>query len=202
VSGDSTHYNDKLVYCPEPYRYYVIAEALNGELHVESNSDYDISTPIQNLFANQKVDLTRSTVINDESILTEWSLPDAMGDKVTGYQIFRSRDNINFDLIATVSELQTEFVDHEVNVHKNKYYYAVMATNSCNLIGIEGQASENIVLTVEAGDDLHFNLNWTSYESWGAHGVGFYMIERETQDGSWEVVKTVPGSTTNTVDEN
>jgi hypothetical protein len=109
---------------------------------------------------------------------------------------------VNFFLLTTVSELQTEFVDHQVNVHKNKYYYAVMATNSCNLVGIEGQPSENIVLKVEAGDDLHFNLSWTPYESWGAHGVGFYMIERETTDGSWEVVKTVPGAVTNAVDEN
>jgi hypothetical protein len=69
-------------------------------------------------------------------------------------------------------------------------------------LGIEGQISENIVLEVEAADDLHFNLTWTPYESWGANGVGFYMIERETADGSWEVVKTVPGSETRTVDEN
>jgi hypothetical protein len=202
VPGDSTHFNDKTVYCPETYRYIVIAEALDGQTHVESNSDYDICTPIQNLFANQKVDLTRSTVINDESILTEWSVPQVMGAQVNGYQIYRSTDNVNFFLLTTVSELQTEFVDNQVNVHKNKYYYAVMATNSCNLVGIEGQPSENIVLKVEAGDDLHFNLSWTPYESWGAHGVGFYMIERETTDGSWEVVKTVPGAVTNAVDEN
>lgn len=202
VSGDSTHFIDSTVYCSEPYRYFVVAEALNGQLHVESNSDYDICAPIQNLFANQKVDLTRSTVVNDESILTEWTVPQVMGNKVTGYRIYRSTDNVNFVLITTLPEFQTEFLDHQVNVHKHKYYYAVMATNSCNQLGIEGQTSENIVLEVEAADDLHFNLSWTPYESWGAHGVGFYMIERQTEDGSWEVVKTVPGSVTNTVDEN
>jgi PKD repeat protein len=202
VPGDSTHFNDNSVYCPEPYRYFVIAEALNGQLHVESSSDYDHSAPIQNLFANQKVDLTRSTVVDDRSILTEWTVPQIMGQRVNGYKLYRSIDNVNFELIASLPEYQLEYLDLQVDVHKQKYYYAVMATNSCNLTGIEGQTSENIVLNVEAQDDLHFRLDWTSYESWGAHGVGFYMIERQNDEGDWEVVKSVGGNVTTAVDEN
>ncbi len=202
VPGDVLRFTDSTIYCPASYRYSVVAEGLNGQSHVESNSDFDLSAPIDNLFENQQVDMARSTVIDDESILTEWPVPAIMGDKVTGYQVYRSTDNENFTLITTVPSYQTEFVDHQVNVFKNKYYYAVLATNSCNLVGREGESSDNIVLKAEAQDDLFIRLDWTPYEGWGAHGVGFYMIERQNIDGSWEVLKTVPGSVLTSVDEN
>ena len=202
VPGDVLRFTDSSIYCPASYRYSVVAEGLNGQSHVESNSDYDLSEPIDNLFENQQVDMARSTVINDESILTEWPVPAIMGDKVTGYQVYRSTDNLNFTLITTVPSYQTEYVDHQVNVFKNKYYYAVLATNACNLVGREGETSDNIVLKAVAQDDLFIRLDWTPYEGWGAHGVGFYMIERQNSDGSWEVIKTVPGHVLTTVDEN
>jgi fibronectin type 3 domain-containing protein len=202
VPGDVLRYTDSSIYCPASYRYSVVAEGLDGQSHVESNSDYDLSEPIDNLFENQQVDMARSTVINDESILTEWPVPAIMGDKVTGYQVYRSTDNVSFTLITTVPSYQTEYVDHQVNVFKNKYYYAVLATNACNLVGREGESSDNIVLKAVAQDDLFIRLDWTPYEGWGAHGVGFYMIERQTSDGSWEVIKTVPGDVLTTVDEN
>jgi PKD repeat protein len=202
VPGDVLRYTDSSIYCPASYRYSVVAEGLDGQSHVESNSDYDLSEPIDNLFENQQVDMARSTVINDESILTEWPVPAIMGDKVTGYQVYRSTDNLSFTLITTVPSYQTEYVDHQVNVFKNKYYYAVLATNNCNLVGREGESSDNIVLKAVAQDDLFIRLDWTPYEGWGAHGVGFYMIERQNSDGSWEVIKTVPGHLLTTVDEN
>jgi hypothetical protein len=202
VPGDVLHFTDSTIYCPASYRYFVKAEGLNGQFHVESNSDFDLSDPIDNLFENQQVDMARSTVINDESILTEWPVPEIMGNRVTGYEVYRSTDNVNFTLVTTVPSYQTEYVDHQVNVFKNKYYYAVLATNACDLRGLEGESSDNIVLKAEAQDDLFINLEWTPYEGWGAHGVGFYMIERQNSDGSWEVIKTVPGTVLTTVDEN
>jgi PKD repeat protein len=202
VPGDVLHFTDSTIYCPASYRYFVKAEGLNGQFHVESNSDFDLSDPIDNLFENQQVDMARSTVINDESILTEWPVPEIMGNRVTGYEVYRSTDNVHFTLVTTVPSYQTEYVDHQVNVFKNKYYYAVLATNACDLRGLEGESSDNIVLKAEAQDDLFINLEWTPYEGWGAHGVGFYMIERQNSDGSWEVIKTVPGTVLTTVDEN
>jgi PKD repeat protein len=202
VPGDVLRFTDSTIYCPSSYRYFVKAEGLNGQFHVESDSDFDLSDPIDNLFENQQVDMARSTVINDESILTEWPVPEIMGNRVTGYEVYRSTDNVHFTLVTTVPSYQTEYVDHQVNVFKNKYYYAVLATNACDLRGREGESSDNIVLKAEARDDLFINLEWTPYEGWGAHGVGFYMIERQNSDGSWEVIKTVPGTVLTTVDEN
>lgn len=202
VPGDVLTYIDSSIYCPVKYRYDIRAEGLNGQWHVESESDYDFSAPIANLFANQQVNTARSTVVNDEFVLTEWLAPEIMADKVSGYLLFRSVDEQNWELIATLPAFQTSYTDESVQVQTTKYYYRVMATNRCGLLGIQGGSSDNIVLETKALDDLYIEILWTPYKGWGPHGVGFYMVERETSDGSWEVIRTVPGSEHRTVDEN
>jgi len=202
VAGDVTSFTDTTVYCPVKFKYDIKAEGLNGQWHVESNSDYDLSNPIQNLYAEQKVNIARSTVSDNMFVLTEWPVPEIMGYKVTGYKVFRSTDNLSFELLASVSANQMHYLDQSVNVNKIKYYYRVMATNACDLIGIEGQSSDNIVLTSKDKDDLHIQLDWTPYEGWGSNGVGWYIIERQKADDSWEIIHQVPGSVITTVDEN
>jgi PKD repeat protein len=202
VPGDVTYFHDTTVICPVSFIYDVVAEGLDGLWHIESESDYDACDPIGNLFADQRVDASRSTVVDDEQILTEWNPPSIMGDQVKAYLLFRSTDNMNFSLIATLPPLQTSYMDAQVNVKNVKYYYYIMATNSCSIVPSIGERSDNIVLRVEPQGELHNKLLWTPYLGWGAHGVGFYMIERETEDGNWEVIKSVPGTVTEAVDEN
>ncbi len=202
VPGDVLSYIDSSVYCPVKYRYDIRAEGLNGQWHVESESDYDMSTPIANLFESQQVNTARSTVVEDAFVLTEWLVPEIMGDRVNGYLLYRSTDEQTWELIATLPAFQTSYTDQAVNVQATKYYYRVMATNSCGLLGIQGESSDNIVLQTKPLDDLYIELLWTPYKGWGAHGVGFYMVERENADGTWEVIRTVPGSEHRTVDEN
>jgi PKD repeat protein len=202
VSGDVTNYRDSSVFCPVKYRYSVTGEGLNGQWHVESNSDYDLSSPINNLFENQIVNAARSTVVNNESVLTEWPLPDVMGNKVTGYKIYRSTDNLNFIYLGAVPREQRSFLDDNVNVNHTKYFYRIMATNDCGLVGKQGGYSDNVVLKAEATDAFSIELNWTPYNGWGEQGVGFYVVERQRADGSWEIIKQLPGSVTTTVDEN
>ncbi len=202
VSSDQTRFTDSTVYCPVKYKYSVRAEGLNGQWHLESNSDFDLSAPIQNLFVNQQVNTARSTVVNNQFVLTEWAPPVIMGQHVNGYKVFRSVDNENFSLIASVSSQQTFFVDQEVNVNRTKYYYRVMATNSCGLEGIDGRFSDNVVLKAESGDDFKIHLDWTPYTGWGAQGVGIYIVERQKDDGTWEVIEQTPGNVISTFDEN
>jgi PKD repeat protein len=202
VEGDVLFFKDTTLYCPVKYKYSVKAEGLNGIWHVESNSDYDISQPIQNLFKDQRVDASRSTVIENKSVLTEWKTPEIMGHKVSTYKIFRSIDNINFDEIAEVPAYQLSYLDESVNVQKVKYYYRIMAGNDCGLQGVNGGFSDNIVLKVSPTEDYRIGLNWTPYTGWGDHGVGFYVIERQKEDGNWEIIMQVPGQVNSAVDEN
>jgi PKD repeat protein len=202
VPGSVTVFRDSSVFCPVKYRYSVKGEGLNGQWHVESNSDYDLSSPITNLFADQKVNAARSTVDNNESVLTEWAVPDVMGNKVTGYKIYRSTDNLNFIYLGSVPSEQRAYLDENVNVNNTKYYYRIMATNQCGIEGKQGGYSDNVVLKAEATDAFSIELNWLPYNGWGEHGVGFYVIERQKTDGTWEIIDQVSGAVTTTVDEN
>ncbi len=202
VPGSVTAYRDSSVFCPVKYRYSVKGEGLNGQWHVESDSDYDLSNPIDNLFADQKVNAARSTVVNNESVLTEWPVPAVMGDKVTAYKIYRSTDNLNFIYLGTVPSEQRSYLDENVNVNNTKYFYRIMATNQCGIEGKQGGFSDNVVLKAEATDAFSIELNWTPYNGWGDQGVGFYIIERQRADGTWEIIDQLPGAVTTTVDEN
>jgi len=201
VKGDILYFKDSTVFCPVKYKYSVKAEGLNGSWHVESNSDYDLAAPIQNLFVNQQVNASRSTVVENRAVLTEWRVPSVMAHKVTSYKIFRSTDNVNFDQIAEVPAYQFSYLDEAVQVQKVKYYYRIMAGNACGLEGSAGGFSDNIVLKTGPTEDFRVRLDWTPYTGWGDHGVGFYVIERQKEDDSWEIIMQVPGNVVTAVDE-
>jgi PKD repeat protein len=202
VAGDITSFIDSTVFCPLKFKYEVKAEALNGQSHVFSNSDFDFSDPIANLFVDQQVNTSRSTVVQNQSILTEWLRPAIMGNRVNGYKVYRSIDNREFLHIATVGQDQTYYIDDEVDVDHAKYYYHIMATNACELVGKEGISSDNVVLQAEATGDVSIKLEWTPYLGWGNNGVGFYILEKQNDDGSWDIIQHLPGSVLTTVDEN
>jgi len=202
VPGDVTTYNDNTVFCPVKFRYSVKAEALNGQTHIDSDSDYDMSEPIANLFVDQQVNASRSTVVQNQFVLTEWSRPAILPNRVSGYKVFRSTDNSSFIQVATIPSEQTYYLDEAVDVDNEKYYYRIMATNACGLEGRYGEFSDNVVLKAEAAGDIFIKLDWTPYIGWGENGVGFYVIEKQNEDGSWEVIQQVQGNVLSTVDEN
>jgi len=89
-----------------------------------------------------------------------------------------------------------------VDVDNVKYYYRILATNACELEGIEGGISDNVVLKAEPAGEFYTQLKWTAYEGWGEDGVSFYILERQKDDGEWEVLHQLPGSVITAVDEN
>lgn len=201
VPGDSTHFVDRTVVCPVKYKYEIVATELGGLLHLQSDSDFDICEPIQNPFIRQFVNIGRSTVVNNSKILTEWSPPDTLQDKIVGYSIFRSSDGQEYELLADLPLIQTEYLDTEVNVEQVNYTYQVFARNICDTESGAGVTGDNIVLDVESVGDLHHKLTWTPYLSWGNNGVGFYIIEIQKPDGTWDFLESVPGSITTYLNE-
>jgi PKD repeat protein len=202
ISGDSTHFADITVVCPVKYRYDILAIELDGILHLESKSDFDIPNIITNPFLSQLVNIGRSTVLNNEKILTEWSVPDTLQDDIISYSIYRKEIDGAFELISNVPPAQHYYIDSEVDVNKTKYVYQIVAENSCNSEAGFGVTGDNIVLSIDQKLELYNLLEWTPYLGWGEAGVDFYIIEEQKSDGTWISVDSVPGTINSYFDEN
>ena len=186
-------YSDTTAVCPMPYSFKVRAVEICGNPIYDSWSNDDDATPTSDI-NDQFVDVVRSTVVDDEYVLTEWGDPVILPGMVDRYDIFRSTDNTNFTLIASVPPAVHEYSDFNVAVDAQEYYYKVMVQNICNLTGTEGQPGSSILLQrIELGlDNL---LKWTKYLNWDT-GVEIYVIEKLNNQGVWEEVDRVPGNVT------
>lgn len=190
---------DTTLPCPSYYSYRIKANNLNG-ISVFSFSDTSIAKPVYNELALQKVDVVRSSVINNNEVLTEWKAPLIAPEKVTGYNIYRSTDNLTFSFLTYVLPTAHEYFDYDVDVNTQNYYYKIVSANSCNMEGIESNKSSSILLKAELIDGLT-SLKWTSYEGWDV-GVGYYIVEKMDENGVWKTIKTVEGNILNCEDGN
>lgn len=181
---------DTTLACPIEFSYRIKANNLNGN-PVFSYSDTSIAKPPYNALDHQQMDVVRSTVINNSSVLTEWKTPLIAPEKITGYSIYRSTDNLNFSHLANVLSSVHEYIDDNVNVNSQNYFYKIKAVNFCNDSGKESNKSSSLMLKAELLDG-NTRLNWTSYEGWNT-GVDYYIIEKMNEQGVWEIIKKVNG---------
>lgn len=184
---------DTTVFCPVPYCYRVKATGLSN-LAISSGSDTSLAAPAINYLAGQKADVVRSTVINNSSILTEWKAPAVAPQAVTAYNLYRSEDNQQFDLIATLPAAAFAYIDNNVDVNSRKYFYRIEIVNTCNVQVQQGHAGSSILLTASAGENST-TLSWTPYEGWDM-GVDYYVIEKQNGQGEWEIIKVINGNIT------
>ena len=199
TSPDTTFILDSGYICPVYYYYKIKATSLCGN-NIVSWSDTSVAKP-DNLLNQQMVDITRSTVVDDAKILTEWKAPLVAPSKISKYNIYRSEDNSNFEFISSVPNYQLSFVDSSVDVHKQNYYYKVIPFNNCSIHGADGQYSSSILLTARTDRaNEKILIDWTPYMQW-KDDVDYYIIEKLKQDGSWEVFKQVNGKTLRSEDE-
>ena len=136
--------------------------------------------------------IIRSTVINDIEVLTEWETPTFGMEKVTGFDIWRSSDTINFSLIKHVPIDQRSYVDSYTDVHDQNYYYTITPSSVCNIQTSSSNISSSILLTKESVDDHYIQFNWTAYSKWN-EGVSHYILEKQNSNGNWEEVTSIPG---------
>ncbi len=190
VPPNQYNYTDSTVYCPDDYNYRVMATSLCGSTYT-SNSDTSVARPV-NILSGQKVEVVRSTVINDSEVLTEWLPPSIAPDRVVGYEIYRSDDKINFKFLANLSPFDFSYIDYNVDVHSFNYYYKVIPLNDCNLSGTSANNSSSILLKSKSFE-YESKLWWTQYDEWDT-GVDYYLIESEDATGNWVPVIKVPGS--------
>lgn len=185
---------DTTMYCPLAYSYRIKANNLNNNF-IGSNSDTSIARQAFNLLSQQQVNVVRSTVINNTEVLTEWPPPAISPKSITGYDIYRSTDNINFTFLTNVPSLINQYIDKDVDVNAQNYFYKIEPKNTCNVTAINSKESSSILLKAELIDGST-QLSWTKYEGWDM-GVEYYIIEKMNERGEWEIIQKVDGNQLN-----
>jgi len=195
VPPNQFSYIDSSLTCPFNYGYRIDATELCGEIYT-SMSDTSVAAP-ENEMADQEVEIVRSTVINEQSVLTEWLSPVLFPNRVVMYNIYRSTDSVNYQFIAAVPVAVQSYVDYDVNVDAQNYYYKVMAVNDCSLENSQFTNSSSILLR-GSWQQMQTTLYWTQYREWDT-GVNRYVIEKLDSNGQWQVIKVVDGTINTTI---
>jgi hypothetical protein len=127
-------------------------------------------------------------------------MPAVMPQTVTGFAIFRSTDQVNYNLYDAVPAAQLYFEDHLADVHHYNYYYKVIPLNFCDIQNPLSNDASSILLIGNWDETGRSRLRWTPYIDWQT-GVDHYILERMKDDGTWEEIKTLPGNLTETEDQ-
>jgi PKD repeat protein len=187
VSPDELEYSDTEILCPDNYYYKIEA---TGLCNLNFNSWSDTSQVLlPNLLSDQKVEVIRSTVIDNESVLTEWTLPVLAPEKVLNYNLYRSENNSNYQLIGTFPAQVTGYIDFNTDVDLSRYIYSVEVVNICNLTGAPSNIGNSILLDAKS-DNGRMILNWNGYVGW-KEGVDKYKVERMDESGFWKEIGNV-----------
>jgi len=190
VDYNENEYLDSTVWCGMMVNYRVKAIDICGEGY-EAWSDIE-SVLAPGTLMNQTVDVIRSTVIDDSYVFTEWAPPVQAPQLVTEFEIYRSVDDVNWKLMATVPAAETNYSDFDTDVKSQRYIYKVKVKNICEVQTSQGLPGTSILLLGGLDDDNNSVLRWSAYKNWDT-GVDYYMIERMDKNGFWQPIKTVDG---------
>ncbi|MFM7016863.1 MAG: PKD domain-containing protein [Bacteroidota bacterium] len=193
VQKSITHFSDTTAFCQGEYTYQIKAVSICQDARFDSWSD--TARVITNSDLNKQfVDVTRTTVVNDQYTLTEWLAPAYRSDLVVNYNVYRSVDQVNYNHIATVPSQLLSYEDYNVNVDAQNYYYKIEVVNTCNMNTEQGRIGSSVLLDVYETDITNI-LKWTKYTDWDA-GVEKYVVEKLNANGIWEQIKVVSGAIT------
>ncbi len=195
VPPNTLTYLDQNFYCPNEFSYRITATSLCGNIYT-SLSDTSIAQPA-NPLAAQKVEIVRTTVIDDRNVLTEWLPPTLAPNRVAQYNVMKSTDNVNYTEIATLPANALSYIDYDTDVHNQDYFYRIDVVSDCELTGVPSNNGASILLKSD-WEREKTKLWWTPYTDWNT-GVDFYIIEQESPFGQWLPVKTVDGNELNTI---
>lgn len=120
------------------------------------------------------------SVNNNKQIEITYSIDDSR--VYQGAAIFKSLDGITFNQInyqASSGATLQVYVDADVKVAEQNYYYKIQITDSCGNPGSISNTSKNIILNVtNDSESIFYNtLTWDDYSSWSGN-VASYNIYR------------------------
>jgi hypothetical protein len=196
LTTETNTYSDSEDLCPDTYEYKVVATYLNEEdYHSESNKVSII--PTRNRFPEQIVDVTRSTIVDNAFVFTEWKAPEIAPEKIVCYEIWKSTDDSPFKQIDQVYPPETIYTDVNVDVNSHQYSYKIKTVNTC-MVPTDLSNMGSSILLQKKTEGYQNNLYWTEDTGW-EEGIQQYYLQRQNESGEWETIRTLDGNKNRTV---
>ncbi len=182
IDAHQNTFKESAVLCPGRYSYVLKVRNI-GLQGYEAWSDTCQIRMIKNPFREQFATIRRSTVSRDSCVVTEWTPPVQLSAYVNAYHVYRSTNGGAFEFIAALPPSKLEFLDCEVDVHRNFYDYRIEINNPCDLPALVSNNGQSLHLKGEWVDE-QVHLEWTPYEPWSGQVEG-YRIEFLNEQGIW-----------------
>lgn len=183
VGFSSLTYHDDDVDFNETYYYYIEAIS-NSACSASSNS---VGVVTESYILPDYLYAESASVIG-EDIVVKFIMDNSA--EVSEYRIQRSLSvDGTYSIIHSFvnsGESEVLFTDTDVNVNENNYYYRIVSVNPCGIVNKISNFATNILLNVEAMENLHHNVEWTQYKDWEG-GVFDYHIYRVFDDAASEI---------------
>jgi len=182
------------------FRFYVQAN-LNDTTAVSTSNGVLISTDYPRIAEFYEL-VSVSTNLDN---MVELSLrQDTLGEG-TSYELFRSEDGDDFELIATLSPNEEQdtirFLDSEARGDLRVYTYYVQAIDGCGFPIGESNRANSIFLELRSPqNNLENQLVWNDYLGWDA-GVSTYQIWRSEESEQLMPFDSVLGATTDYIED-
>lgn len=190
AAPDDTTFRQNVI--KKDYTYCYVIEARDTINNLSSTSN---TVCIQAEVPRQSRQLYISQVTNDfvREALDVNIYIDGEAD-VRSFQIQRAPDYFGpYKTIATLGKPTAppyiiRFQDFGVEPGVTDYYYRVTATDSCGGYDTISNISRNILLDVQAGDDLTNRLSWNRYYGWGGPVDRYEIYRRKEGEANFQKV--------------
>jgi len=191
VDGSINKYDDSSAVCYET-SFYKIMAVKEGNDTIFSFSDTSGATP---LYENRipTPEHIRVTVVDNQRVLLQW-IPQTFVYPLR-LLLYRSTDSGSFELLTTLNQTDTFFIDVNVDVQKHTYAYTTVYEDNCGGVGPNANASRTILIKVDLALNSQMKyepvLTWNPYLSW-SQGVKNYSVffNDETNDLYKEIGQT------------
>lgn len=190
VDGGINEFYDSSALCHMP-SYYKVMALQDGNDTVFSYSDTSGATPI---YENRipVPEHIRVTVIENQKVLLQW-IPRNFVYPLR-LQLYRSIDSGSFELIATLNQTDTFYIDATVDVQKHTYAYQTVYEDNCGGIGPNSIASRTILIKVDLALNSFYKyepiITWNPYLSWDQGVKNYSILFKEEPNESFNPIGT------------
>ena len=135
-------------------------------------------------------EVIRTTIVDNQNTYTEWISSGLILNPLSKHLIYRSENENDFELIATLDSSIKSYLDETVDVSSDQYDYIVVNRNVCNINSINSNVGNSILIEFNRLDNFRTRLNWNFYNGW-IDNPSRYEIQKLNSSGNWELFESL-----------